>query len=584
MSPNKEIEGIKKTNTKLLYKFLPLIKPYKKLLIYACLSSILIVVFGIVSTFYTRYVIDEVLFSHAKFTLLTISLGMIFVVIFKAIVEAMRKIFLTHFAYKINIQLVFTYFTHVFKLPLRFFDSRKTGEIISRMQDISKIQQVLSQALISIVMDVALVIVVIPILYATNNYLFFIIVLTVPFSALCLYIYSKIYNRQYKKMMSSASDLQSFLVESINGSYTVKAMACENFVLKGYEKYQMAMTNSAWKTSHYTIYQEFASELIKQLSSIIVFWVGSYLIIEGKLSVGTLISFTSLSAYFSNPIERLVNTQSTLQEAFVAADRLGEILELEIEQTNQQGLKEIEEIKGNIVFNNVAFRYGSRNFVLDDLSFSINKGEKIAFVGPSGCGKTTLSKLLLKFYSPVRGNITIDGVNLEDIDAKSLRANIGYVPQEIALFSGTISQNISLHFPDATIDEIKEAAELAGASGFIEKLDGSYNTLLGEHGMTLSGGEKQRIALARALLGKPSLIIMDEATSNLDSISEFYIKQTVEDLRKQNITVIIIAHRLSTVMDCDRIFVMENGHIVQSGNHKQLLSMDGQYKKMWNGI
>ncbi|MBQ3642862.1 peptidase domain-containing ABC transporter, partial [bacterium] len=363
VSPNKEIEGIKKTNTKLLYKFLPLIKPYKKLLIYACLSSILIVVFGIVSTFYTRYVIDEVLFSHAKFTLLTISLGMIFVVIFKAIVEAMRKIFLTHFAYKINIQLVFTYFTHVFKLPLRFFDSRKTGEIISRMQDISKIQQVLSQALISIVMDVALVIVVIPILYATNNYLFFIIVLTVPFSALCLYIYSKIYNRQYKKMMSSASDLQSFLVESINGSYTVKAMACENFVLKGYEKYQMAMTNSAWKTSHYTIYQEFASELIKQLSSIIVFWVGSYLIIEGKLSVGTLISFTSLSAYFSNPIERLVNTQSTLQEAFVAADRLGEILELEIEQTNQQGLKEIEEIKGNIVFNNVAFRYGSRNFV-----------------------------------------------------------------------------------------------------------------------------------------------------------------------------------------------------------------------------
>lgn len=584
VSPDKDISGLKRTNTKLLYKFIPLIKPYKNLLFYACFSSILIVIFGILSTFYTRYIIDEVLFSHAKFTLLTLSLGMIFIVCFKAIVEAIRKIILTHFAYKINLQLVFTYFTHVFRLPLRFFDSRKTGEIISRMQDISKIQQVLSQALISIVMDVALVIVVIPILYVTNNYLFFIILLTVPFSTLCLYFYSKIYKKQYKKMMSSAGDLQSFLVESINGSYTVKAMACENFILKGYEKYQMSMTNSAWKTTHYSVYQELVSELIKQLSSIVIFWVGSYLIIEGKLSVGTLISFTSLSAYFSNPIERLVNSQSTLQEAFVAADRLGEILELEIEQKNLKELKKIEGINDKIVFDNVSFRYGTRNYVLNDMSFSIKQGEKIAFVGPSGCGKTTLSKLLLKFYSPVKGKILIDGINLEEIDAEALRTNVGYVPQDISLFSGTISQNISLHFPDATIDEIKEAAELSGASKFIEKLEGAYNCVLGEHGLTLSGGEKQRLALARALLGKPKLIIMDEATSNLDSISEFYIKQTVEKLRTQNVTIIIIAHRLSTIIDCDKIFVIEDGHIVQSGNHKQLIQVDGQYKKMWEGI
>ena len=584
ISPENNISEIKNSNSKLLYKFLPLLKAYKKLLILACLASVLIVVFGIVSTFYTRYVIDEVLFSHAKVTLFSLSIAMLLVVSFKAIIEAIRKITLTHFAYKINLKLVFTYFTHVFKLPLKFFDSRKTGEIISRMQDISKIQQVLSQALISIVMDVALVIFVIPILFMTNSYLFFIILLTVPLSTACLYFYSKIYKKQYKKMMSSASDLQSYLVESINGAYTVKAMACENFILKGYENYQMAMTNSAWKTAHYSVYQELFSELIKQLSSIVVFWVGSYLIIEGKLSVGTLISFTSLSAYFSNPIERLVNTQSTLQEAFVAADRLGEILELEIEQKNQQGLRKITEIKENIVFDNVAFRYGTRNLVLNDLTFSINKGEKIAFVGPSGCGKTTLSKLILKFYSPEKGKITSDGINIEEIDAESLRSNIGYVPQEISLFSGTVAQNISVHFPKASMDEIKEAAELAGAAKFISKLEGGYNALLGEHGFTLSGGERQRLALARALLGNPKLIIMDEATSNLDSVSEFFIKQTIDRLKSQNITIIIIAHRLSTVIDCDKIFVMKDGHIVQSGKHKQLLLIDGQYKNMWEGM
>lgn len=583
LSPDRNFK-IEKDNTSLLLKFLPVLKPYKGLLFLACLASILLVVFGIISTLYTRYIIDEVIFSQAKFTLGALSVGMLVIIVLQGIIGAVRNILLIHFSFKVNLNLIFSYFTHVFHLPLKFFDSRKSGEIISRMQDISKIQELLSEASVSVIMDTFMVLVVGPVLFATNKTLFGIVLLTVPFSAIIIYVFSKLYKKQFRKLMVEASDVQSYLVESINGASTIKSMNAEDYTTTGFEKYEMRMTNTGWKAAHLQTYQQMFSDLIKQIGNIVIFWIGSLYIIKGELSIGTLVSFTALSGFFTDPLQRLVNLQSKLQESSVAADRLGEILELETEQNCEARLLHPEHIQGNISIKNVNFRYGTRKKVFDDLNLEISAGQKVAFVGSSGCGKTTLAKLLLKMYVPESGKISIDKHDILDLDAYCLRNLIGYVPQDIYLFSGTIAENIALHKPDASLEEIVEAAQQAGADDFIEKLPERYSTMLGEKGTNLSGGERQRIALARALLGKPEILILDEATSNLDTVSERYIKKTIDKLHDGSLTIIIIAHRLSTIIDCDTIFVMDKGHVIQYGSHELLKRQEGVYRDLLEGI
>ena len=384
--------------------------------------------------------------------------------------------------------------------------------------------------------------------------------------------------------MAQASDLQSYLVESVNGAATIKAMCAEKTTLHNFEKYQMRTVNTSWAANKLQVFQEMFSELIKQLSNIILFWVGSYLVIKGNMSIGTLISFTALAGYFINPIERIINLQSELQSAFVAARRLGEILELNTEQSKEEKYLCPQKLYGNIEFRNVAFNYGTREQVYRDLSFIINKGEKVAFVGTSGCGKTTIVKLLLKLYQANKGSILLDGNDIKDIDSGTLRMHIGYVPQDIYLFSGTIAENIALHSPCVTLEDITLAAKKAGAADFIERLPNRYATQIGERGLSLSGGERQRLALARALLGKPDILILDEATSNLDIVSENYIQQTIKDLQNEGMTIIIIAHRLSTVTDCDKIFVIEKGRVIQSGKHLELITHEGPYHDMCQNI
>lgn len=582
LSPSKEFKKENRSSS-LLFQFLPILKPHSKTLVLACVASIILIIFGILSSLYFRYIIDEILFSNAKLSLAALSIGMLFVVILQAVMGAVRNTLLTNFAFKTDLQLVFSYFSHVLHLPLSFFDTRKTGEIISRFEDAGKIRNALSQAVISVIMDTAMILIIGPVLFTINKTLFFIVILTVPFSSIILYVFSKLYRKQYKKLMSENAEVHSYLVESINGTATVKALNAENLIFNEYEKRQMKMTWTGWKAAHLTIYQSMTTDLIKQIGSTVLFWVGSFLIIQGNFSIGTLISFNALATYFTGPLERLVNLQASLQEAFVAANRLGEILELELEQNEEKSFIQPTSLEGAIQFKDVSFRYGTRKYVYEQLNFSIDKGQWNAFVGPSGCGKTTLIKLLLKFYLPESGSIHIDNYDIRDLDASSLRSLVGYVPQDIFLFSGTIAENIALHKPTATLEEIIETAQKTGAHEFISDLPDRYNTVLGERGATLSGGERQRLALTRALLGAPRILILDEATSNLDTVSEKLVHQTIEKLRTERITTILIAHRLSTVVNCDKIFVLNNGSIVECGTHKELRAANGLYQQLWEG-
>ena len=312
-----------------------------------------------------------------------------------------------------------------------------------------------------------------------------------------------------------------------------------------------------------------------------MYWYGSGLILKGELSLGQLISFVTLSGYFLGPLGRLMNLQQSFQEASIASDRLSEILDMPEECENEEKTVEIETIKDEIVVKNVSFSYGTREPALKNISFTIKKGEKVAFVGSSGSGKSTMTKLLMKFYNIERGDIFVDGISLSDVNTKSWRNLTGYVPQEVLLFSGSVMDNIRFGSDVFSLNKIVEAAISADAHDFIQRLDCRYNTTVGEKGASLSGGERQRISLARAFLKNPELLILDEATSSLDSISEKEVLGTVEKLA-ENCTTIIVAHKLSSIKNCDRIFVFDKGEIVENGKHEELLLKKGKYSEMWN--
>lgn len=568
----------------IIFKFYPIFLPHKKILFYSFLCSSLIIIFGIISSFYYKYVFDEVIFAKASYTLTTLSFGIMLSTITQTIVESVRKVLLSHFSYKTDLQLNFSYISHIFKLPLSFFESRKSGEILSRLGDLTKVKNTLSLVTISGLMDFFLLFLSGPILWKINSKLFSISLITVFVLSCVSVCFSRIYKRLYSKSMTENAEVESYLYESLNGASTVKAFDAEHIVYNEYEKRKMKATEIDWKINTTGIIQNLILGILNGSSGIFIYWIGSLNIISGSFSFGTLITFNALLGYFTNPFFRLVNMQNSIQEALVAARRVGEILELEQEQEDKQFYIKPKSIKGKIEFQNVTFSYGSRKPVYENLSLEIPSSQWTAFVGPSGCGKSTLAKLVLKLYEVEKGKILIDGYDISDIDMKYLRSSIGYVPQDIFLFSGTVEENIKLHYPEASLEEVIMVAKKAGADGFIQKLPKRYNTILGENGGGLSGGERQRLALARALLGKPSLIILDEATSSLDSISEIYIHNVIRNLKAEGISVILIAHRLTTVTACDKIFVMNEGKIIQEGSHDELLSQDGFYKTMWNGV
>lgn len=578
--------NLKKNDKKenILLKVFSVFIPHKKILFFSFLCSILLIFFGIATSFYYKYIFDEIIYSKATLSLHTISIGVMVSVIIQNIINSIRSILLSHFSYKTDLQLNFSYLSHIFNLPLAFFESRKSGEILSRLGDIDKIKQTLSNAALSGIMDTVMLIVSGPILFGINSTLFGISVGTILIVAFISIIFSKIYRSYYSKSMIQNAEVQSYLYESLNGVATVKAMNAEQIINNVYEKKKMSAINISWILNKYRISQGLISGLINGISSILVFWLGCSSILSDSMSLGTLITFNSLLGYFTGPLFRLVNIQNSVQESLVAAERVGEILELEQEKDETRKYIKPADISGHIKFEDITFAYGSRRPIFEHFNLEIPKNSWTAFVGPSGCGKSTFVKLLLKFYQCKEGKIYLDGNDLRDIDTTYLRCKIGYVPQDIFLFSGTISENISLHNPNATLEEIMESAKKAGADDFIQKLSKRYDTVLGEHGGGLSGGEKQRLALARALLGNPSFIILDEATSSLDTVCEMEIHKVIKKLKSENITVILIAHRLTTVMNCDKIFVMKEGQILQQGTHKELLEEDGLYRDMWSEV
>ncbi|WP_206870948.1 peptidase domain-containing ABC transporter [Clostridium zeae] len=562
-------------------RFLSLLKPQKGLIVNIFLASVLYTAFGIGGSFYYQYLVDNVLQYNIENTLNVISIGFVMLSIFGVLLNTFRTQLLLYLTQRIDVPLMLGYYNHVVKLPMNFFGSRKIGEILSRFNDANNIKEAISEGTLTILIDTIMVLIGGFILYSENHLLFSITLIPVILYIIIVWSFNKPISNINRTTMENSANMTSYLVESLNGIETVKSFNAEREVCIETERRLIRVVKAVFKNGFINNIQTSLKSGIKGVFGIVLLWIGAHEVINGRLTIGQLLSFNALLVYFLTPIENLINLQSKIQTAIVAADRLSEILDIEIEKSRDEDKKiKPESLKGTIEFKNVDFRYGEREHILKDLSLIIRQGEKIALVGESGAGKTTLAKLLMNFYKCNNGELLINGYNIQDINLDVLREKVVYISQNIFLFSGTIKENLYFGKSDINLEKIISACKKAKIHDYINSLPLRYDTLIEENGSNFSGGQKQRLAIARAILKKPDIIIMDEATSSLDSVTEKAIEKTMYEFSKDT-TTIIIAHRLSTIMRCDKIYVIDKGTIVEGGAHNELINNRGIYYNLW---
>jgi ABC-type bacteriocin transporter len=567
----------------LLLRFLRLLYPERKWWIGVFATSLIITGLGILAAFYFRILLDHMIPNSFTQSLHIVSIGMIFLIMCKVVLQAFRSHLLVYVSQALDKSLILGYYQHVVRLPMNFFSTRQTGEVISRLQDASKVRDALSSASLTMMIDTLMMIAGGIILYSQNARLFVLALAIVPVYIWIVYQFHKPYEQRNRDHLESNEKLISYIVESINGIETIKSYHAEMQTTAKAETKFNRLLHSVRQLANTLILQTSCKTFIQATGGIVILWAGAHQVIHGQMSVGQLITFNALLVYFLDPLQNLIQLQPQIQTAIVAADRLAEVLDLEHENTMEAlPTPHVEplSLRGDIEINNLLFRYGARATILKHIHMRVAHNEKIAFVGGSGSGKSTLVKLLMNFYQAEQGDITINQQPISNIPLHVLRRKIAYVSQEQFFFYGTIHENLCIGADEPVpLERIIEVAKQVHIHTYIESLPGGYETLLEENGSNLSGGQKQRLAIVRAILRNPDILILDEATSQLDTTTEHAISQTIMQL--EGITTMIIAHRLSTIMRCDRIYVMEQGQIIESGTHHELMLSQGKYVELW---
>lgn len=577
-------ETFKKGNqkTSMTKKFFSLLAPHKSVMMQAVFGALIYSILGLSTSVYVGKITDYVLVDKNLNLLNLMGVIMLVILLLRTFIGAMKSILALKTGQRIDASLILGYYKHLLTLPQQFFDTMRVGEIISRVNDAVKIRNFINNVSLDLVVNVMILLFSACLMFVYSWKLALITLASAPLFILIFWGFNKL-NRKYQRgIMESSADLESQLVESINSISTIKRFGIEEFANLKTETRFVHLLKNTFRSIYGSIMAQGGIQFVSSAVTIAVLWMGSILVIDQELTPGTLMVFYSLVSYVISPIGSLISSNQTIQDALIAADRLFQIMDLEREQDDSQKIRLEADMVGDITFENVSFRYGSRKEVFKGMNLTIKKGQTTAIIGASGSGKTTLMSLLQHIYPIQEGRICIGDYDIAQIDNRSLRRRIGTVPQQIELFAGTVIENIAIGDLQPDMKRVIDLVEQLGLKNFIERLPNGYNTFIGEHGASLSGGERQRIAIARALYKEPEILIFDEATSSLDSISERFVKQTLDELAKKGKTIIIIAHRLSTVKASDMIVSIDKGRVTETGTHQELIYSGGVYNLLWN--
>ena len=560
--------------------FIPAIVKYRKFFGEVLMASLFLQLFALLTPLFTQVVIDKVLVHKGFTTLHVVAIGMIVLAVFEAMLGGLRTYLLSHTTNRIDVTLGAQLFRHILTLPLSYFEARRVGDTVARVRELEQIRQFLTSHSVTVLLDVVFTAVFLTVMWFYSSTLTLIVLASLPiYALLSVAITPAIRTRLHDKFNRGAEN-QAFLVEAVSGVQTVKALAVEPPLLRKWEEQLAGYVRASFRATSLITIAGHSATCVQKVTTVAVLWVGAYRVIDGDLSIGQLIAFNMLSAQVTGPLLRLVNLWQEFQQVGISVQRLGDVLNTQPEPSYSPNRATLPHVKGQVRFEDVLFRYRPDGpEILRKVSFAVEPGQIVGIVGRSGSGKSTIAKLMQRLYVPERGRIVIDGVDVMQVDPAWLRRQVGVVLQENFLFNASVRNNIALTDPGLAMERVIQSAQLAGAHEFIMELADGYDTVIGEHGCTLSGGQRQRIAIARALVANPRILIFDEATSALDYESEAVIQQNLAQI-SQGRTVFMIAHRLSTVRQAHRIYVIDKGKIIEQGTHDDLLRTSGFYARL----
>lgn len=561
-------------------RFWALVRPNSNVLAQALFGALLYTVLGLSTSIYIEKITDNVLVGGNTNLLNLLGVAMLLILAFQLILGCCQSVMVLRSGQLIDSRLILGYYKHLLLLPQTFFDTMQTGEITSRIGDAVQIRNFINSTAIRLVVNVFIIIFSFALMFTYYWKLALIMLIVIPLYIGLYLITDKWNKRTERRLMEDAAVLESQLVESINGVRTIKQFGIEHFSNLKTENRFVKMLYSIYSSAMNAVFSGRSSEAINRIFTIVLLWAGSYFVLDGEITAGELMSFYALIGYFTGPIAELVESNKSVRTAIIAADRLFEIMDLDREQDgDKMDIK--PEMSGDVQMSHVSFRYGTRTLVFDDFSIVFKKGQFSAIVGESGSGKSTIAHLLQNLYPIASGKIFIGEMDLQYVSNASLRSLVASVPQQVDLFSGTVLQNIAIGDDTPDIQRVVELSKDLGLLDFIEKLPEGFNANIGENGSMLSGGQRQRLAIARALYKDPEILILDEATSSLDSVSERYVQETIAKQRKKGKTIIVIAHRLNTVRNADQIFVLAEGKLQEQGKFEQLVAAKGEFFRLW---
>ena len=562
--------------------FIPALVKYRSPLRDVLLGSFFLQLMGLVSPIFFQLVIDKVLVHQSMTTLDVLAFGLVVVLIFETAMSGLRNWLFAHTTNRVDSELSSRMFRHLMALPMSYFEARRVGDSVARVRELERIREFLTSNAVTVVIDLFFTIVFFAVMFTYSPFLTLVVLLSIPAYVAISMAISPVLRDKLEEKFRRGAENQSFLVESITGIGTLKAMAVEPQMRDRWEKLFSGYTTTGFEVAKLANWGSHLIQLVSKLTTVAILYFGAKAVIAGDLTVGSLVAFNMLSGRVAAPILRLSQLWQDFQQVRISVERLGDVLNAPAEPEHNPNRASLPAIRGLISFEKVRFRYRpDAPEALKGVSLDIGAGEMLGIVGPSGSGKSTLTKLVQRLYVPEQGRVLVDGVDLALVDPAWLRRQVGVVLQENILFNRTVRENIALGDPTRPMEAVMAAAELAGAHEFILQLPHGYDTVIDERGANLSGGQRQRMAIARALINDPRILILDEATSALDAESEEIIQHNLDSIAEGR-TVIIIAHRLSAVRQCDRIITVEQGEITEMGDHQELLRLGGRYAQLYS--